>query len=75
LPVIVAAIDAAAIDAAHANALATRRTALAARLMSAPNYAWADIENAVWSFDRNRTNRNCAERLAELLIDLENGIA
>jgi len=65
--------DATAIAAAHANALATRRAALAARLMSAPNYAWADIEHAVWSFDRDRTNRNCAERLAELLVDLTDG--
>jgi len=72
LPVIIADIDS-AVDAAHANALATRRAALAERLMSAPNYAWADIEHAVWSFDRDRTNRNCAERLAELIVDLTDG--
>jgi hypothetical protein len=66
--------DAAASDAAMRNALETRRAALAARLMGAPDYAWADIENAVWAFDRNRTNRNCADRLAELLVDLIDGI-
>jgi len=65
--------DAAAIDAASRNELETRRAALAARLMSAPDYAWNDIENAVWAFDRDRTNRNCAARLAELLVDLEDG--
>ena len=63
----------AASDAAQRNELATRRAALVARLMSAPDYAWADIELAVWSFDRDRTNRNCAARLAELLVDLEDG--
>lgn len=65
--------DAAAIDAAARNELETRRDALVARLMSAPDYAWADIENAVWAFDRDRTNRNCAARLAELIIDLTDG--
>jgi hypothetical protein len=65
--------DAAASDAAMRNALETRRAALADRLMGAPEYAWRDIEHAVWAFDRHRTDRNCAACLAELLVDLIDG--
>jgi hypothetical protein len=72
VPIIIADIDA-AVDAARANALATRRAALADRLMLAHRYSWADIEHAVWAFDRDRTNCNCAARLAELLVDLIDG--
>ena len=72
LPVIIADIDS-AVTAAHRNALETRRAALAERLMSAPDYAWRDIEHAVWAFDRDRTNRSAAACLAELLVDLTDG--
>jgi hypothetical protein len=61
--------DAAVIDAAHRNALATRRAALAARLLQSIGPSWDDIELAVWAFDRHRESRT-AERLSELLIDL-----
>jgi hypothetical protein len=65
--------DAAAITAAHRNALETRRAALAARLMAIDAHAWLDFADAASQFDLHRSRRT-AERLAELLIDLEDRI-
>jgi hypothetical protein len=64
--------DAAAIDAAARNELATRRAALAARLLTIDAHAWLDFADAASQFDLHRSHRT-AEHLAELLIDLTDG--
>lgn len=61
-------------EAAERNALETRRTALAARLLAIDAHAWLDFADAASQFDLHRSRRT-AEHLAELLIDLEDGIA